>query len=99
MELVPVRRVLDVEVFDVRIVQIDGSTRRVVEPLDEGDDRALAAARSTNKRSCFSCSEEKAYPFDDLYIWAGRVVEFDVLEFNLAQNLFKCKAGRARGSR
>ena len=79
------------------MVQFGGSTPRVVEPLDEGDDRALAAARGTNKRSHLSCSEEEAYSFEDLDIWAGRVAAFDVLEFNFAHNLFGCKAGRVCG--
>ena len=81
------------------MVQGDGSTRRVVEPLDEGDDRALAAAWGTNKRSCLSCFEQEAYPFEDLDIWTGRVAEFDVLEFNLAHYLFGFKAGMGLRSR
>jgi len=88
---------LDVEVLDVRVVQLDDPTQRVVEPLDEGDDGALPAARGANQRSRLARFEHEAYSLEDFDVWAGRVVELDVLELDLAHDLFRCETGRICG--
>ena len=88
---------LNIEVLDVRAVELDGAAGRVVKALDEGNDGALPAARGTDECGRLARSEDEGYPLEDLDIRAGRVVEFDVVELNLADDLFGGEARRVEG--
>ena len=72
-----------VQILDVLAIEKHFTFDRVVEALEEGDDRGLsAAARSTEcHNSVFVIVNGKAYSAENGSIWLAGIVEFDIFHF------------------
>ena len=70
---------VEVEVTKVKVLQGEGAGRRVIEPLDERDNSALATPTGSNESKGLARTEGKAETLKDLDIGTSRVGELNIL--------------------
>ena len=73
---------LSVNFLNVLLVEQHFTIDRIVEALDEGNDRRLSTARMSNKRDCLAIFYLDVNAFENGYVWFGRIVEGDVLDID-----------------
>jgi hypothetical protein len=87
---------LEVEVPKVDTIEPDLAFQGVVEALNERDDGALARTRGTNQGRSLASRKRDGETFKDWNVWARWVVEFDVVEGNIAGDLLWLETTRVR---
>ena len=60
------------------------STIRIIEPLQQLNHSALATPTGTHQSHSLTHSNLKVQPMEYLHIWSSRVLEDNILEFNIS---------------
>ena len=71
-----------INLLDVLLVKEDFTAKRIVETFYQGDDRRLAAARSSDERHSLAVLNINIDAFEYRHIRLCGIVELDVLDFD-----------------
>ena len=77
---------LQVQVTNIQAIEAYISCERVIESFDKSDYGGFSGSRGADERCCLACREGEPEVFDDLDVWARRVIEIDILKGDFADD-------------